>query len=305
MNKKLVKILAIFLGLIALVFSLRYIIIKADSGWDSSYDFGGSDWGSSDWGSSDWGSSSYDFDWGSSSSSSHYYSSGDGGDLFGVLIGFIIIVVIFSIVIAGERKRLGKTYGTSISQEYNDKHLIALKMMKTYIPDFNHEEFAKQAEEIFVKVQLAWMDFDYDALKDLLTDELYNTYKSQLKALSLKKQRNIMSDFEPINFLLTAVEKTNEDFTLKGAYRVAFYDFVVDANNNVVRGTKERKIEMVYELTFVGSLDAINNKCPHCGAPLSEAASNKCAYCNSIVVSKTHKLVLSKKQAIKQGWYRG
>ena len=62
---------------------------------------------------------------------------------------------------------------------------------------------------------------------------------------------------------------------------------------------------MVYELTFVGSLDAISNKCPHCGAPLSEAASNKCAYCNSIVVSKTHKLVLSKKQAIKQGWYRG
>ena len=301
MNKKLVKLLAIFLGLIALVFSLRYIIIKADSGWDSSYDFGGSDWGSSDW-----GSSSYDFDWGSSSSSSNYYSSGDGGDLFGVLIGFIIIVVIFSIVIADERKRLGKAnYGTSISQEYYDKHLIALKMMKTYMPDFNHEEFAKQAEEIFVKVQLAWMDFDYDALKDLLTDELYNTYKSQLKALSLKKQRNIMSDFEPINFLLTGVEKTNEDFTLKGAYRVAFYDYVVDANNNVVRGTKERKIEMVYELTFVGSLDAINNKCPHCGAPLSEAASNKCAYCNSIVVSKTHKLVLSKKQAIKQGWYRG
>ena len=306
MNKKLVKILLIILGLTAFAFSLRFIIIKADSGWDSSYDFGGSDWGSSDWGSSswssDWGSSSSD--WGSSSGNYYYSDSGEG--LFGVFVGFIIIIIIFAVVLGSQKQSVSKSnYSTNIEQEYYNKNLRALEMIKNYIPEFNHEEFVKQVEEIFIKVQNAWMDFDYDTLKDLLTDELYNTYKSQLKALNIKKQKNIMSDFKTINCLLTAVEKTNEDFTLKCVYRVAFYDYVIDNKKRMVRGNRASRIDMVYELTFVGSFDAISNKCPHCGAPLSEAASNVCTYCNSKIVSKQHKLVLSKKQAIKQGWYHG
>ena len=53
------------------------------------------------------------------------------------------------------------------------------------------------------------MEFDYDTLRKYLSDELFNTYKSQLKVLSAKKQRNIMHDFEKHNIDITAFNKTN------------------------------------------------------------------------------------------------
>ena len=78
MNKdsKLVVFTILFCFLV-LLFSINFVSIKADSGWDSSFD---SDWGSSSWDSgSDWGSSwDSGSDWGSSYSS----SSSDGSFLF-------------------------------------------------------------------------------------------------------------------------------------------------------------------------------------------------------------------------------
>ena len=79
--KKNIKILFILF-----LFCTGLIYVKADSGWDSSYDSGGwdSDWGDSDWSDSDWG----DSDWGSS-----YGSSSSSYGLFFVFVLFGAIVV--------------------------------------------------------------------------------------------------------------------------------------------------------------------------------------------------------------------
>ena len=63
--------------------------------------------------------------------------------------------------------------------------------IKKYIPKFKKEVFLTQAYNNFVAVQNAWSEFDYKELRKLLTDELYNTYHSQLIALKAKNQKKI------------------------------------------------------------------------------------------------------------------
>ena len=41
--------------------------------------------------------------------------------------------------------------------------------------------------------------------------------------------------------------------------------------------------------------DVKYEKCPHCGAPVEFVTSGKCEYCNSTIVKKASKFVLSKK----------
>ena len=40
------------------------------------------------------------------------------------------------------------------------------------------------------------MEFDYNKLKEILSDELYNPYEVDLEVLKTKNQKNIMKDFE-------------------------------------------------------------------------------------------------------------
>ena len=69
---------------------LTVLNVKADSGWDSSYDSGGSSWSSS---SSSWGSSNS----GSSSSSSHGYSS-NGSESDDIIVIMMIVFILFPII---------------------------------------------------------------------------------------------------------------------------------------------------------------------------------------------------------------
>lgn len=59
------------------------------------------------------------------------------------------------------------------------------------ISNFDKEQFLNQCLENFIKLQKAWSDFDYNEMRMLLSDEIYNNYVSLLTTLSLKKQKNI------------------------------------------------------------------------------------------------------------------
>ena len=49
-------------------------------------------------------------------------------------------------------------------------------ILKVY-PKFNKKEFLKMANTYYNELQTAWMNFDYDKIKSLTTDEIYKIYK--------------------------------------------------------------------------------------------------------------------------------
>jgi len=271
-----------------------------DSGFDSSWDSGGSSWGSSDWGSSDWGSSSWDSDWSSSSSSSDFslLELSDHPDL---LISSFIVMVVMIVVL--------KYITESIFYKQNEKERKeaglpdnenAINNILKDMPDFDIEKFKEKVISSFIELQESWMNFDYEKIKTLVTDELYNTYKSQLKTLKLKHQINKMHDFDPVDCAIYSYHKDIEKYTIVVALKIIFFDYLVNEDGALIRGDRNNRLIMTYNLTYVKSIKQKANKCPNCNSPLENNNTNRCPYCNSVIISSSHDWLLSKKLSTNQ-----
>ncbi len=293
MNKKVKYFLGVLCTLLfGALFLLNLDNIKADSGWDVDFDTGGSSWsGGSDWGGSSWSSSDWDSDY-------SYSGSGSSGSFssFGFVVFIIIVVIIIYYLkynnVTTTNKYIPEYKYSPIDEEY----------IKKYIDDFNKQKFLDDAYQIYLDTQKAWSNFDTKSLRNLLTDELFNTYNMQLKALKAKKQKNIMSDFALEKIDTTAINVSNDQVTMKVVLEVSFFDYVVDISNNVLRGNKNHKVSVTYELTFVSTINKKDTKnCPSCGAPINKnSASDVCEYCNSTLVKNTYSWVLAKKENKRQ-----
>lgn len=278
----------IFLVTLGMIFS-SVSMVRADSGWDSSYDSGGS-WDSGGW-DSGWDSGS---SWSSSSSSSGGYSDGSG---VGFLVVFAVVVII--IIYCSINNRGGKGgSGSSSSSGFNNYSDIKDDRLNKIGMDA--DEFKKLAFELYKSIQEEWMNFDYDGLRKHLTDELYNSYVMQLDALKVKGQQNIMKDFENIDVKITNVTEEAGIVNVTVYLHTAMYDYVVDNNKKTVRGKDNHKIDIEYTITFVKASDGSEKKCPNCGAPFEGVAGGTCQYCGSTIVVGPKEYVMSKKTCIGQ-----
>jgi hypothetical protein len=335
---KFVTTLSIIFLLFFVIFKINYV--KADSGWDSSYDSGSSYDSDSSW------------DYDSESSFSSYSSSSSGG--FSIASAIVIEVFVsihymtfiflpVSQSIANKTKKDKKeifwslftirallllildiisplffildfimlfilTFKTvplliSKSNQSNMHYQqISIDEANKIIPDFNIDEFNFKAYEIFYNVQMGWMEFDYDKLKELLTDELYNTYLMDLEALKIKNQKNVMKSFELIETKLVNLREENNQYIAKVILEVKFIDYIEDSNTHkLLRGSNTHKLDNTYELTFVRTKeDKKVDICPSCGAQVNGNVSGICEYCKSKLINNTHDWVLSKKEKISQ-----
>ena len=278
-NKKLIFII------IALIMSFGIFKIKADSGWDTDFDFGGSDFSSSDYGS---------YNYGSNNNYSSRSSSTTGSSLL-----FNLVIMIIVIIIVVSKYKNNKNYeGNNISSNsFSDINEAKLKELDSSL---DIKALKKEVFDIYEKIQIAWMNFDYETLKKYTTDELYNTYESDLKVLNLKKQKNIMKDIESVNTKIINVKIENNIEIVSAALTIRMYDYVVDNKNEVTRGTKDHKIEITYIITLTRKYDKILEKCPRCGADIKDIINGTCSYCRYKIVNNTNKFVMSKKQNINQ-----
>ena len=285
---RLLKKLFLF-AIIVLPF-IGLVSVKADSGWDSSYDSGGS---SSSWSSSSSSSSS----WSSSSSGSSSYS-GDGEFTLGDLIVLVIFILIFVLLPILLSKRRG-----NISSGYTDPSYVDIPedKLKAILPNLTLKYLKDVTYERFIAIQNAWMNFEYDKLRELCTDELYNSYKSQLETLKLKNGQNIMSDFNLQQVNVIDIKEEDGKVAITVYMRVRFKDYVINQKTKeVIRGNSSSYMTNNYIMTFVRGKDAIDKdiSCPNCGAPISDTASSKCEYCGSDIVKDSSEFVLSKKTNI-------
>ena len=286
--KKITKFLLVTVIVIASVFAfLKHLNVSVDSGWDSSYD-SGSSWSSGGY-DSDWGSDDYDSDWDSSGS-----GSGTDSTIICLFLVTIFIIVYFEIASQKSKKESIKYYTTESldAAEIN-------KIDPTLIP----EQFMLEAFEIYKNIQIAWMNFDTDTIRNLTTDELYNMYSSQLDALNLKKQKNIMKDISLEDVKIIGASSEGDVIEIKVYMHVKCFDYVINENTGkTVRGSDSKKLNIEYELSFIRSTvnDTESVKCTNCGADVVMSSSGICPYCHSTLVRVSNKYVMSKKTCVGQ-----
>lgn len=288
--KKIIKYILICCLFLTFIISVSYLnVVKAESGWDSSYD-SGSSWDSGS--SYDSGSS-----WDSGSGSGAYYSySGGGSSILFLIEIIIVIVIIYTIYNRNVKKSQGNVSSSSnLYRELSDEEINKIDST------INKEELYKKCFGLYNDIQIAWMNFDYDNLKKYTTDELFHMYESQLKVLSAKHQKNIMSDIEFVSAKIIDINIDNGVEKVKLYLNTITRDYVVNEQNQVVRGNDKIKNNMEYIITLNRntSKESISN-CPSCGAKIDIITGGKCPYCDSIIVNNNNEFVMSKKECIGQ-----
>lgn len=315
MTKKLVILIFLFWGIFLLMNGAPTF---ADSGWDS--DYGGSSSSSSS-GFSD------DSDFGGSSDFSLISLAFDISillnaiaffylvfSLFNSKLNLFFVIILFFLSLILEIVGILFVSGWIIVVDIIIAFFIMFitrKIMKNrreklemQLKKYNLtiEELSKQLYDKFVDIQKAWMEFDYEKLRILCTDELYNSYKSQLEILKLKSGKNIMKEFNLERSNIICVTIIENNIVVKINMVVSFYDYVVNTNTEkVIRGNKDSKVFNNYEMIFVKGVDSFDKViCPGCGALADVNASGKCEYCNNVIVKESYDFVLSSKKLYKK-----
>ena len=288
-NSKILSI--IIICLLVVCFGLFYnknnvTSFLTDSGFDSSYGGGGGYSG----GGSSYGGGSYSY--GGSGSSSSYDGDGDP------FIGLIVTVVIVVIVLMSISKSTNSTSSNSNLPplSLNKNKAWTQDKFASVVSGIDLDKFLFERTADLVQVQYNWMNFDYDKLREKLTDELYNQYEMQLKTLSMKSQKNIMKNFNTIDYMVTNATNDNGRYTVTMELIISFIDYI-EQNGKAVRGSSNKPITMHYELVFISSSDGVIDKCPTCGAHIEDTTTQICPYCRQQITQDSTRWVMSKKVA--------
>lgn len=147
---------------------------------------------------------------------------------------FIVILITFII-----------TINIIIKKRFNKDCGKLKKKDKSY----NEEEFINDSFEVFKEIQLLWSKSDLNKIKSLVSDDIYNDYVKKIDELKKQERKNIMDNIILKNNKIVDVI-IDKDITIKCKMNITCIDYIIDKDNKVVKGKKDKPINYTYELSF-------------------------------------------------------
>lgn len=172
------------------------------------------------------------------------------------------------------------------------------KKKKNFAPSIpvDDQEILNKCYQVYHDIQDAYIDFDYDALHELVTDKLFNSYQTKIEELKYKDEKKVMTNFGyGGGHIINIFQKDGFD-CIEVEINVAFYDYIVDKSQKIVKGTDKNKVLMTYNMVFEIHKE-LEDKCFNCGEKV-EANTAICPHCNTPSPNVNKKLKLAKQKTI-------
>ena len=115
---------------------------------------------------------------------------------------------------------------------------------------FNQEEIDKDIFNIYKDIQIAWMNFEIDKVKDNLSEKIYKDYVDGLDKLKNENRKNIMDNIEFKSNKLIAIELLDIIETIECNLNITCNDYIINDKEEVVKGKKDKKNDYTYDLVF-------------------------------------------------------
>ena len=224
-----------------------------------------------------------------------------------LLICYAIVIILFSYIFDAETYSMIFLYlgvgafvlnGISSIKIDNSNNELTIIEGEPILPAFNNfgiygdQKAVNIFYNLFYEVQMAWMNFDYTKLKELCSDELYNSLRRELEEIEKKKEKNIMKDFKVNKVAVIEMNNYADKLEIVMMLDVSFYDYIIDKHKFVIRGSSTKKINNIYNLTYQKKYERLDN-CPSCGAKVTSNLNSNCEYCGSILINNNKDFVLS------------
>ena len=227
-----------------------------------------------------------------------------------LVIAFLVIFVsVFGLIIwcVKQPDKKSKKYKNIPPKfPYNATEQIT-EFIKQNDENFDTEQFLLWAKNIFITIQTAWAQRDWEKIRTIEKEELFEQHNTQLQEYIRLGRINIMENINVIDAYLhkLVIDENFENLTV--SLRATMNDYIInEKNGKVLMGNKNEDFDTIYQMTFTRrkgiKTNLINglivHVCPHCGATVESASAGVCQYCGSVVHSGEFNWVLSNLESV-------
>jgi predicted lipid-binding transport protein (Tim44 family) len=142
-------------------------------------------------------------------------------------------------------------YGGGPSGSVDSDLQSGFDQIRRYDPNFNEESFKEVVQDIFFRIQAAWMNRDLNGVMDLLAPEMAENFSNEFGAM---KQKGIINKLE--NIAVRKVEPTEAWQEMGKEYVTVLFtanllDYTVDdKSNQVLEGDRLNPVKFQEFWTF-------------------------------------------------------
>lgn len=169
---------------------------------------------------------------------------------------------------------------------------VYLPMIKKDFPEFDFELYKSKVGSLLRSY------FNAISSKKVsgITEEATLTLKNNVQGIIDEfNSRNATQNFDEINLYETQIAryiKNGKTVNIVFEVSVGYYSYVTDSSSKVIFGSKDAKMQAVYEveLVYVQDVDKLDShaealgiNCPNCGGPIKNLGEKFCEYCGTAV----------------------
>ncbi len=309
MKKKTKVILAILLFMM-FVFVSNFAF--ADVGNINRYDSGGSDYSYD---------SNYDYN------DDYHSDSGDLGAIIWLILlfvkhpvlGIIAIIILITVIIRSKYPPTARYYDSknnyvqnnsnvnnnlenNINSSYSFEQSVASRIQEID-PNFSEEAFLSWVRDVFIKIQQAWTERNWKAIRPFESNELFETHQAQLQEYIDNNKINVIEKISIKSCNLLDFKQDGDKEVVTVSLSAVMRDYVIDATSKqVLESDPNKDWNMSYIMTFArksgvktqaGTSKKSTTNCPNCGAPTEITSAGQCEYCGSVITTGEYDFVLT------------
>lgn len=220
--------------------------------------------------------------------------------LVALIVGFVAYKVIKINLGADDMQKEELLIESIIDNTYNIE-----KKVKEYDELFLANEFIGWAKEVFLNIQVAWEERDWERIKPFESEDLYNRHELELREYIEEGIINRLKGMNVTRAFLTGYKRDKEYEYLTMYIQIRVIDYIVDdTDEDIIEGSDQIPVTNNYTLTFVRRVEALTDiaesnrniiECTNCGVliqVISEDNRGICGNCGKMVVIGEHDWVL-------------
>lgn len=175
--------------------------------------------------------------------------------------------------------------------------------IQSLVPGLGEEypRLYNRAEKIFLELQKAWTQKNWNLARPFETDTLFHTHLFWMEDFKRTGQTNFISNIKVNKIEPVALIKDNFYFSFTFRIYADMIDYTVDKDGKTIRGNRNRSVKFSEYWTFIKGINQNHktaktqdfNLCPSCGAGLKIEMSGVCDYCGTKVTLGQFDWVLS------------
>ena len=238
----------------------------------------------------------------SRSGGSSSYSSSSGTDSGGIAVVAIIGLVGFVYNLAkeanesddssysnsGPKRTTEERAGRPIENNYE-----AIRRIRKLDPMFDEDRFLSQVKLVYLQLQSAWTEKDWNSVRNLESTSLYEQHLTQLQEHIRAKTTNVLERVRVENSKIKDfIENPGGNDRIEVILSSTMRDYIRnDESGRVIEGDPTKDLFTVYRMVFlrehgaqteiIKNSEVVSDHCPNCGAPLTIDSIDKCEYCQA------------------------